>query len=115
MDILTLKRVHGTARQSSRGCKSETHLGTAQAAHVESTSDDGGSIAGERGRTVSGLIAFQVQTAAGVQIYTVRPNGNCLQQITYLSGDAVAQLGRQTDARSSLSTTRPVLAVTLRS
>lgn len=38
----------------------------------------------------NGLIAFQVQTAAGVQIYTVRPNGKDLQQITFLSGDAVA-------------------------
>jgi Tol biopolymer transport system component len=38
----------------------------------------------------NGVIAFQVQTAAGVQIYTVRPNGKGLQQITYLSGDAVA-------------------------
>ena len=38
----------------------------------------------------NGLIAFQSQTAAGVQIYTVRPNGKDLQQITFLSGDAVA-------------------------
>lgn len=38
----------------------------------------------------NGLIAFQTQTAAGVQIYTVRPNGKDLQQITFLSGDAVA-------------------------
>ena len=38
----------------------------------------------------NGLIAFQTQTAAGVQIYTVHPNGKDLQQITFLSGDAVA-------------------------
>jgi Tol biopolymer transport system component len=38
----------------------------------------------------NGLIAFQTQTAAGIQIYTVRPNGKDLQQITFLSGDAVA-------------------------
>jgi Tol biopolymer transport system component len=38
----------------------------------------------------NGLIAFQAQTAAGIQIYTVRPNGRSLQQITYLSGDALA-------------------------
>jgi TolB protein len=38
----------------------------------------------------NGLIAFQAQTAASVQIYTVRPNGRSLQQITYLSGDALA-------------------------
>jgi len=38
----------------------------------------------------NGLIAFQTQTAAGLQIYTVRPNGKDLHQITFLSGDAVA-------------------------
>src|ERR1700746_2484226 len=38
----------------------------------------------------NGLIAFQTQTAAGLQIYTVRPNGKDLQQITFLSGEAVA-------------------------
>lgn len=38
----------------------------------------------------NGLIAFQVQTDAGIQIYTVRPNGKKLQQVTFLSGDAVA-------------------------
>jgi len=38
----------------------------------------------------NGLIAFQVQTAAGFQIYTVRPNGKDLRQITFLEGDAVA-------------------------
>jgi Tol biopolymer transport system component len=37
----------------------------------------------------NGLIAFQVQTVAGFQIYTVRPNGRDLQQITLVSGDAV--------------------------
>lgn len=38
----------------------------------------------------NGLIAFQAQTAAGLQIFTVRPNGTQLRQITYLDGDAVA-------------------------
>ena len=38
----------------------------------------------------NGLIAFQAQTDAGVQIFTVRSNGKRLQQITHLSGDAVA-------------------------
>jgi Tol biopolymer transport system component len=37
----------------------------------------------------NGLIAFQVQTDAGIQIYTVRPNGKDLRQITFLEGDAV--------------------------
>src|ERR1700739_208136 len=36
----------------------------------------------------NGLIAFQIQTDAGLQIYTVRPNGKDLRQITFLSGDA---------------------------
>ena len=38
----------------------------------------------------NGLIAFQSQTSAGLQIFTVRPNGRDLRQITFLSGDAVA-------------------------
>ena len=38
----------------------------------------------------NGLITFQVQTDAGVQIYTVRPNGDDLRQITNVDGDAVA-------------------------
>ena len=38
----------------------------------------------------NGLIAFQDQTDAGVQIFTVRPNGRGLQQITHMTGDAVA-------------------------
>jgi Tol biopolymer transport system component len=38
----------------------------------------------------NGLIAFQAQTDSGVQIFTVRPNGRDLLQITFLSGDAVA-------------------------
>jgi Tol biopolymer transport system component len=38
----------------------------------------------------NGLIAFQAQTDSGVQIFTVRPNGQDLRQITFLSGDAVA-------------------------
>jgi Tol biopolymer transport system component len=38
----------------------------------------------------NGLIAFQAQTDAGVQIYTVRPSGRDLRQITHESGDAMA-------------------------
>ena len=38
----------------------------------------------------NGLIAFQAQTDAGSQIFTVRPNGRGLQQITHMTGDAVA-------------------------
>ena len=38
----------------------------------------------------NGLIAFQAQTDAGVQIFTVRHNGMELRQITHVSGDAVA-------------------------
>jgi Tol biopolymer transport system component len=38
----------------------------------------------------NGLITFQAQTDAGIQIFTVRPNGQGLQQITHMSGDAVA-------------------------
>ena len=37
----------------------------------------------------NGLIAFQGQTDVGIQIFTVRPNGQELQQITHISGDAV--------------------------
>jgi len=38
----------------------------------------------------NGLIAFQAQTDAGIQIFTVRSNGRGLRQITHLSSDAVA-------------------------
>jgi hypothetical protein len=38
----------------------------------------------------NGLIAFQSLTGAGVQIFTVRPNGHDLRQITFLSGNAIA-------------------------
>jgi Tol biopolymer transport system component len=37
----------------------------------------------------NGLIAFQAQTDAGIQIFTVRSNGHDLQQITHVDGDAV--------------------------
>jgi Tol biopolymer transport system component len=37
----------------------------------------------------NGLIAFHSQTDAGFQIFTVRPNGHNLRQITHVSGDAV--------------------------
>jgi Tol biopolymer transport system component len=36
----------------------------------------------------NGLIAFHSQTDAGIQIFTVRPSGKGLQQITHLNGDA---------------------------
>lgn len=38
----------------------------------------------------NGLITFQVQTDDGIQIYTVRPNGRDLLQITHVNGDAVS-------------------------
>ena len=38
----------------------------------------------------NGLIAFQSQTGAGLQIFTVHPDGRDLRQITFLSGDAIA-------------------------
>jgi Tol biopolymer transport system component len=37
----------------------------------------------------NGLIAFHSETAAGTQIFTVRPNGNDLRQITHVAGDAI--------------------------
>jgi Tol biopolymer transport system component len=37
----------------------------------------------------NGLIAFYSGTAAGAQIFTVRPNGHDLRQITGVNGDAV--------------------------
>jgi len=36
----------------------------------------------------NGLIAFHSQTADGTQIFTVRPNGSDLRQITHVDGDA---------------------------
>jgi Tol biopolymer transport system component len=36
----------------------------------------------------NGLIAFQAQTEHGIQIFTVRPNGHDLRQITDIDGDA---------------------------
>jgi len=38
----------------------------------------------------NGLIAFQSQTSDGLQIFTVRPSGRDLRQITFLSGNAIA-------------------------
>lgn len=37
----------------------------------------------------NGLLAFHSQTDAGTQIFTVRPNGNGLRQITHVAGDAI--------------------------
>jgi len=37
----------------------------------------------------NGLIAFHSETAAGTQVFTVRPNGNHLRQITHVAGDAI--------------------------
>jgi Tol biopolymer transport system component len=38
----------------------------------------------------NGRIAFQAQTDAGVQIFTVRPNGRDMRQVTHVDGDATA-------------------------
>jgi Tol biopolymer transport system component len=37
----------------------------------------------------NGLIAFQADTGSGSQIYTVRPNGHDLRQITHVDGEAL--------------------------
>jgi len=37
----------------------------------------------------NGLIAFQADTGSGSQIYTVRPNGHDLRQITHVDGEAI--------------------------
>jgi Tol biopolymer transport system component len=37
----------------------------------------------------NGLIAFHSETANGTQIFTVRPNGHDLRQITHVAGDAI--------------------------
>src|ERR1700747_3535767 len=37
----------------------------------------------------NGLIAFQADTDSGTQIFTVRPNGQDLRQITFVSDSAV--------------------------
>src|SRR5262245_10968860 len=37
----------------------------------------------------NGLIAFQADTGSGYQLYTVRPNGRDLRQITHVDGDAI--------------------------
>ena len=37
----------------------------------------------------NGPIAFYSDTGAGAQIFTVRPNGHDLRQITHIDGDAV--------------------------
>ena len=37
----------------------------------------------------NGLIVFQADTGSGYQIYTVKPNGHDLRQITHLDGDAL--------------------------
>ena len=36
----------------------------------------------------NGLIAFQAQTDHGIQIFTIKPNGHALRQITHVDGDA---------------------------
>jgi Tol biopolymer transport system component len=36
-----------------------------------------------------GLLVFQAQTASGVQLFTMRPNGHGLRQITHIDGDAL--------------------------
>jgi hypothetical protein len=37
----------------------------------------------------NGLIAFAADAGSGSQIYTVKPNGKRLRQVTHLDGDAV--------------------------
>jgi len=37
----------------------------------------------------NGLIAFMADTGGGYQLYTVRPNGRDLRQITHVDGDAI--------------------------
>jgi Tol biopolymer transport system component len=37
----------------------------------------------------AGLLVFQAQTASGVQIFTMRPNGHDVRQITHIDGDAL--------------------------
>ena len=53
----------------------------------------------------NGLIAFQAQTDHGIQIFTVRPNGHDLRQITDVDGDATAPTGRRMAAASPLPST----------
>ena len=38
----------------------------------------------------NGLIAFQAQTDDGIQIFTIRPNGHDMRQITNVDGEATA-------------------------
>ena len=38
----------------------------------------------------NGLIVFSADTGAGHQLYTIKPNGSGLRQLTNLNGDAVA-------------------------
>jgi Tol biopolymer transport system component len=38
----------------------------------------------------NGLIVFSADTGAGHQLYTIKPNGRGLRQLTNLNGDAVA-------------------------
>ena len=38
----------------------------------------------------NGRIAFQAQTDDGLQIFTMRPDGHDLRQITHVDGDATA-------------------------
>ncbi len=37
----------------------------------------------------NGLIAFSAGTESGIQLFTVRPNGSDLRQITHVAGDAI--------------------------
>jgi Tol biopolymer transport system component len=38
---------------------------------------------------VNGFIAFSASTTSGTQLFTVRPDGKDLYQITHVAGDAV--------------------------
>jgi Tol biopolymer transport system component len=65
----------------------------------------------------NGLIAFTSSTASGLQLFTVRPNGEDLHQITHVAGDATnvdwSPDGRRlvfaigTDTAASIAVTRP--------
>src|SRR6185369_12978628 len=38
----------------------------------------------------TGLIAFSADAGSGAQIWTIRPNGRDLRQVTHIDGDAIA-------------------------
>ena len=61
----------------------------------------------------NGLIAFTSSTASGLQLFTVRPNGEALHQITHVAGDAtnvalVHRLGSPVRPRWTVTITRSI-------